>query len=270
MSEQCTTSAIGQTTGKTTVQPEVRFPLKHFVLSKQPIKPQPHPQGSKKPHAYYKKSQSAGERDLVKANYTKGVYEDFWLYSDRAWFEIGALETATSSGLDQKSYHYVIDNLPKSTKKIILYHNHPALEHSVEGPSPRDFITYAKHLIFVKSFFLNVKMEGRIVTPSGVYVMKLRPGHSRADINDFTGRVEAANKSLTRADFMLLRVAATGADGFATALHLKARFPGTFKEKYGLDKKASISEENSAFCEHLNGLQQIWKFSFIPTSPDQK
>ncbi|MEE8638645.1 MAG: hypothetical protein V3T21_06385 [Candidatus Margulisiibacteriota bacterium] len=237
------------------------FPLEYFVFTEGPLTINPHPFGSLgphltyKPHLYYKKSQEAGEHDIVRLNQRKNINEESWIHADGTWFEAGIHETKGTTEIDPNIFEYLLANLSRSTKSISFYHNHPyhhdeskphLTSHFVsiaECPAYNDLEIAEERITEVRSRFPKTNVDYRVVTPSGVYILKLK--------NEEYYRTQpyhyAQNKRL-----------------IDELIYLKTDCPSGLRQILGLNKNASMAEENKAFCKYLNERQMAWEFSFVP------
>jgi len=238
--------------------------LEYFVLSEGPLTINPHPFGSLgphltyKPHLYYKKSREAGERDIVRLNQRRSINEENWIYADGLWFEVGIHESPGSTEIDPNIAQYLFTHLPRSTKNISIYHNHPYwlydkskpnLERDVasiaECPALMDLKAAEERITDVKSRFFFANVDSRIVTPTGVYIIKLNENYYRTRPYHYIQNMKLIKELIT----------------------WKKEFPFALRPKLELDKNAGIVEENQAFCRYLNEHQKAWEFNFIPISP---
>ena len=237
---------------------KAKFPLEYFTYSEGPLAINPNPLGSFDPHYYYKKSQKKGEREIVRLNQRRGINEENWIHADGIWFEIGIHETLVSTDIDHNAHQYLLSNLPRSTKTINYYHNHPDHPYekikpylkrkdvvpSPECPAYNDVQSAEEKTFEAKSrlFFTNV--DHRIVTPTGIYILKLNEEYYRTKPYHYV-------QNMHKIEALII---------------LKTDYPSALRSLLKLGSKADIVKENQAFCKYLNEQQKSWKFEFVPIS----
>jgi hypothetical protein len=238
---------------------KTKFPLEYFTYKKGPLATNPNPLGSLDPHYYYKKSKKRGEREIVRLNQRPGINEENWIHADGLWFEIGIHETLVSTDIDHNAHQYLLSNLPRSTKTISYYHNHPDHPYekvkpylkrkdvvpSPECPAYNDVQSAQDRISEVKSRLFFTDVDYRIVTQTGIYILKLNQEYYRTKPYHYV-------QNMHKIEALII---------------LKTDYPSALRSLLKLHRKADTVEENKAFCRYLNEHQQAWKFYFIPISP---
>lgn len=195
-------------------------------------------------HYKISKSREDGEKDLIELSETADK-EEAWVFikdsnGDSVWHEVGYNEKTDSATTDLN----MIKSLPADTAEISVYHHHPvekiAFQDTSQTPSGKDAMGFLQGMqaVMVYNPELLNKIDFRVVTSSGVYVFKFKPG-----ILTDQKLLDKVNRKINELDIERLL------------------FPHF---DYRHRNRANFQKENAGFARRFsNGLMQI---TFIPNN----